>query len=376
MSINMATTNKPKSVWFDLENSPHVPFFVPIIEEITKRGHNVVVTGRDCFQVAELVKLYNLDCKVIGRHYGKRRIMKLSGLLYRSLQLAPTVLREKPDLAVSHGSRSQLIASYLLRIPHLLLLDYEFVHGLGPVKPDWVMVPDVIPTNGIKFQSSHVLKYPGIKEDVYIERFAPDASLRAKLGCSEQDILVVMRPPANEAHYHNPQSDELYKASIALLSKHSNAKVVLLPRNGNQAAAARQMWPDLISSGKVFIPDQVIDGRNLIWNSDLVISGGGTMNREAAALGVPVYSIFRGETGAVDKFLAREGRLELIESVDEVPTKIMLRRRNNSSTQDQPQRRALEVIADTIVSLVESPSKSPVRTEEEPKWSVKTAEPL
>ena len=238
------------------------------------------------------------------------------------------------------------------------------------------MVPDVIPTSGIKFQASHVLKYPGIKEDVYVDRFESDPSLRARLGCGEQDILVVMRPPANEAHYHNPQSDELYRASIARLTKHPEVKIVLLPRNKKQEAAAREAWSDSVAAGKLLIPSEVVDGRNLIWNSDLVISGGGTMNREAAALGVPVYSIFRGETGAVDQFLAREGRLDLIETVEEVATKIVLRRRTRSSTQGQPQRCALEVIADTIVSLVESSPKSAVQTEEERKWSVKTAEPL
>lgn len=352
-----------KKIWIDLENSPHVPFFVPIIEEIKRRGHSVVVTGRQCFQVAELAELYHLDCKLIGRHYGKHSLLKLSGLCYRSLQLGSSVFQERPDLALSHGSRSQLVSSSLLRIPHLLLLDYEYVHGLGFIRPDWIMIPDVIPSADVHFQADHILKYPGIKEDVYVGQFKPDPSIRAQLHITNEDILAVVRPPANEAHYHNPKSDELYHAVIEFLGKKPTVKVALLPRNQEQEASAREMWHEFIKAGKILIPDKVVDGRNLIWNSDLVISGGGTMNREAAALGVPVYSIFRGETGAVDRYLAREGRLNLLESVEDIHTKIVLSRRNISSCLNRERSAALEVIVDTVVSIVES--KSPLRSGED-----------
>lgn len=355
-----------KKIWIDLENSPHVPFFVPIIEELKRRGYAVVVTGRQCFQVADLAELYQLDCKLIGRHYGKHRLLKLSGMCYRSLQLCSTILQEKPDLALSHGSRSQLVSSFLLGIPHLLLLDYEYIKGLGLIRPDWIMVPNVIPSADVRFQTDRILKYPGIKEDVYVGRFKPDASIRARLRISSEDILAVVRPPANEAHYHNPKSDELYHAVIDFLGRKPNVKMALLPRNEKQEASARQMWQELIKAEKILIPDRVVDGRNLIWHSDLVISGGGTMNREAAALGVPVYSIFRGETGAVDRCLAQDGRLNLLESVEDIRTKIALSRRNPPSCPNHARSAALEVIVDTVVSIVES--KSLLQSEEDRSW--------
>src|SRR5213594_2434557 len=113
-------------IWIDLDNSPHVPFFAPIIEELQKRNYSIMVTARDCFQVRELADLFQLNHKLIGRHSGKSKIHKVAGLCLRALQLIPTVLKEKPDLAVSHCSRSQLIASVCLRIPSLQMGDYEF----------------------------------------------------------------------------------------------------------------------------------------------------------------------------------------------------------------------------------------------------------
>ena len=323
-------SREQKCIWIDLDNSPHVPFFAPIIEELEKRGYSVLVTARDAFQVRELVNLWNLNCRIIGHHSGKNPILKLAGLCMRSLQLAPAILQRKPHLAVSHGSRSQLILATLLRIPSIVIMDYEFARGLTGLQPKWVMVPEVIAKNGVIGTTSHIMDYPGIKEDVYVPRFKPDSSIKGFLGLNDGDLVVTLRPPANEAHYHNPESETLLDTVLSLLRETSNTKVVLLPRNHKQEAAIRESWQDLFASGKVIVPPKAVDGLNLIWHSDLVISGGGTMNREAAALGIPVYSIFRGRIGAVDRELARTGRLVLIESVQEVRSKIKLQHRNRT----------------------------------------------
>jgi uncharacterized protein len=344
---------KPKKIWIDLDNSPHVPFFIPIIAELKRRGYSIVVTGRDCFQVGDLAQLLGLDCRLIGRHYGRNKLIKLLGLCYRSVQLDLALRRERPALAVSHGSRSQLIASTTLRIPHLMLTDYEFARGLWLIEPNWVMVPEVIPAGQIGFHANRVFKYPGIKEDVYVSQFEPDCSLRSSLHINGEDLLVTVRPPANEAHYHNPESDVLYQAVIDFLGQKPNVRVLLLPRNGKQADHARHTWPHLFIRGQVIIPDHVVEGRNLIWNSDLVVSGGGTMNREAAALGVPVYSTFRGKIGSVDRYLAERGRLVLLESVDDVRNKIQLQRRHLPAGPANGSNAALDAIVSTVVALME-----------------------
>ena len=148
-----------RKVWIDLDNSPHVPFFAPIIAELQAKGYSVCVTARDCFQVCELADVLKLKYKRIGHHYGKSKLLKVAGLGLRASQLIPGIWREKPGLAVSHGSRAQLVSASLMRIPSIVIFDYEFVRGLGFVHPTWVMVPDVIPDSSLH-SKSHVLKYP------------------------------------------------------------------------------------------------------------------------------------------------------------------------------------------------------------------------
>jgi hypothetical protein len=341
-----------RKVWIDLDNSPHVPFFVPIVEELQSRGYSVVLTARDCFQVVALADLHGLQYERIGRHYGKSKFLKVAGVCARAAQLAPAILREKPDLALSHGSRSQLFLAALLRVPSVVVMDYEFVKGLAWMKPNWVVIPDLIPDDAVGTDCNRVLRYPGIKEDVYVHRFRPDARIRTELGLTDDHLVVTLRPPANEAHYHNPESEALFDAIIRLLSDTPRSKVILLPRNERQGASIREAWPHLFAAGKILIPGRALDGLNLIWHSDLVISGGGTMNREAAALGVPVYSIFRGKIGAVDRYLADRGRLVLLETVADVRSKIALCHRSASEPQTKTSP-ALKRIVAHITSILE-----------------------
>jgi predicted glycosyltransferase len=322
---------KGARIWIDLDNSPHVPFFAPIIEELEKSGYSVLVTARDCFQVCELADLLHLKYHLVGRHHGKRTIWKLAGLCWRALQLMPEMLRFRPQLALSHGSRSQLVVANLLRIPSVTVADYEFARIWMLVRPTWVITPEIIPSEKVHCSKDRILKYPGIKEDVYVPRFKPDSSILASLGLERsKDVIVVIRPPATEAHYHRPETDVLFTEALNFLGRKSQVKMILLPRNEHQAADIRSKWGALFANGRILIPSRVTDGLNLIWHSDLVISGGGTMNREAAALGVPVYSIFRGEIGAVDRYLASTGRLILIERPQEVAEKLVLAKRDRS----------------------------------------------
>lgn len=342
-------------IWIDLDNSPHVPFFSPIIEELEKRGYSILLTARDCFQVCELAKLLNLKAKVVGRHYGKSKILKVGGTVLRALQMFPIALKEKPDLAISHGSRAQLLCSTLIRIPCVTIFDYEFARGPIFLDPNsWAMIPDVIPVSSVvTHRKDRIVQYPGIKEDVYVPRFKPDSRLRTQLGLAEENLVVTLRPPAEEAHYHNPESDKLFKAVVEFMNDKGEVRMVVLPRNHKQADSIRKMWPHLFAAGKMMIPEHVVDGLNLIWNSDLVVSGGGTMNREAAALHIPVYSVFRGKIGAVDRYLAEKGRLVLLETVEDVH-KISLRRREKMSGLGNNNSAALDTIVDQVARVLES----------------------
>src|SRR5215472_17525325 len=343
-----------KKIWVDLDNSPHVPFFRPIIEELKKRDYDVLVTARDAYQVRELIAFYGLTGNVVGKHWGKLKIMKALGTLRRAFKLRQIVRKEKPDISVCHGSRGCLITSKLLGIPNLTLTDYEHSAVVPGIRPTWLMVPSVISAESLKFGNSRVMKYPGIKEDVYLSQFRPDLQLRARLGLSSSTLMITVRPPAGEAHYHNPESDILLTEALNRFAGEDGTKVVLLPRNKKQEAELRSTWRAAIASGRIVIPAQVEDGLSLIWNSDLVISGGGTMNREAAAMGVPVYSIFRGTIGAVDRYLVEKGRLVLLESVEDIRTKIKTVRRQKTFVQSHAMSSALESIVQNIMSLVDA----------------------
>jgi len=349
------TKNKKHTVWIDVDNSPHVPFFKPIIDELEKRGYRGVISARDCFQVCGLANLFKLRYRKIGRHYGKNKILKVLGTIYRALQLLPFAYREKPTIAVSHGSRSQLIASSILRIPVVLIFDYEYAKALPLITPTWTMAPEVIQSIGIVFDKKHLLRYPGIKEDVYVPAHQPEVGIREQFGISNEDILVTIRPPATEAHYHNPEAELLFVEVLEAIGKHQNSRMVILPRNEKrQTEWIKNNWLDWFQERKIIIPEHVVNGLDLMWHSDLVVSGGGTMNREAAALGVPVYTIFRGKIGAVDRYLSNEGRLTLLKSVEDVKTKITVEHRNKSREAFKGNRDALDTIVNHIVTILEN----------------------
>jgi len=349
----------PKKIWIDLDNSPHVPFFRPIIDELKARGYDLFVTARDAYQVRELLKYYGVDGRVVGKHYGKHKILKALGTCWRAVVLTAIVRKEKPDISVCHGSRGCLITSHLLKIPSFTMSDYEFTAAVPSLRPTWLVVPEVVPDGNLGDVGAEILKYPGIKEDVYLARFKPDPKLKSRLGVPPESLVIMVRPPATEAHYHNPEAEVLLKAALHQFVANPEAKIILLPRNKRQDAELRAEWPEAIASNKILIPDHVEDGMNLIWNSDLVISGGGTMNREAAALGVPVYSIFRGKIGAVDQYLADNGRLVLLTSVEDVKSKIVaVRRQKSIERSGQAHVPALE----TIIQHIETALSRCVRT--------------
>ncbi len=340
-------------IWVDLDNTPHVPFFIPIIQELEKRGHTIQLTARDAFQVCDLAKANKLDFTKIGRHYGKQPVLKVLGLFRRSGQLYAFAKKYKPDIALSHGSRSQILLSRVLSIPSIFLGDYEHTKELPLGRPDWTLVPEAIQASRIGVRFTQVRHYPGIKEDVYVPTFDPDPSLLDELGLRGNDIIITVRPPADDAHYYRPESTELFLELMARITRESGVRSVLLPRNKHQEEGFRHEHPEWFESLKTIVPNKVVDGLNLLWHSDLVVSGGGTMNREAAALGVPVYSIFRGTKGAVDQMLENEGRLIMIRQKEEVWNRIRIERRTKELIPKNQVRPALSVILDHIENIIE-----------------------
>jgi predicted glycosyltransferase len=303
-------------IWIDLANSPHVPFFQALIPEFTNRGHQIEITARDFSQTLELAIKAGMMPHVIGGHGGGSITGKAGNLVGRAAALRKWARGRGIDLAVSHNSYAQIAAAAALGIKSVTLMDYEHqpANHLAFRLANRVIVPRAFPAAELrKYGASlrKVKRYDGTKEDVYLADFKADPEFEKTLrglGISPQDILIVARPPAREALYHRFEN-ELFDQLLSRLSSRNDAKIVLLPRTDAQRAAyqARHV-PNVI------MPREALDGANLIASADLVISAGGTMNREAAALGVPAISVYAGKWAAIDEALVREGRLNRIRS--------------------------------------------------------------
>jgi predicted glycosyltransferase len=344
-----------KRIWIDLDNTPHVPFFLPIIRALERDGHSVYVTARDAFQVCSLADYHGLEYRRVGRHYGANKVMKAAGTLWRAVQLLPSVLRERPTMSMSHGSRPLELLSFLLGISNMRIFDYEHSIELPFVKPALGVAPDSIDDRELAKGFRYGLRtYRGLKEDVYTATFRPDPSILAQLGVTADEILATIRPPATEAHYHNAEAEKLFVEAVNVLGAIAGVRMVILPRTASsQGEFVQRTWPSWCQERRIIVPERALDGLNLIWFSDLVVSGGGTMNREAAALDVPVYSVFRGKLGAVDRHLARAGRLVLIETPEDVRLKLRPVKRARGAGPVPAERPALHQILNAAHELME-----------------------
>lgn len=341
-------------IWIDLDNTPHVPFFAPIIRELAREHHDVVLTARDAFQVRALADRWGLSYSLIGRHDGRGRVRKVAGLLRRSAQLLPFCREERPDIALSHGSRAQILLGNALGIPTVLITDYEHARTVPLGWPKWVIVPRALLDTALTRKIGRVKSYRGIKEDVYVPEFAPDPAISADVDVAEGDLIVVVRPPATEAHYHTAASESLFEATMSRLTHETGVRVVLLPRSEQQKDELCAAFPQWFDGGRTVVPHSAVNGLDLLWLSDLAISGGGTMSREAAALGVPAYSIFGGELGAVDQALEREGRLVVIRTPKDIHSRILLEKRERRAKPDARPRPALSDIIAAVDSIAQS----------------------
>lgn len=301
-------------IWIDLANSPHVPFFRALANEFVERGHDLEVTAREFAETVPLAEAAGFAPVVIGAHGGRELAGKAGNLFQRAWALRAWASRRSFDLAVSHNSYSQILAARGLGVRTVTLMDYEHqpANHLAFRLASRVIVPQAYPDEYLGRYgagAAKVRRYNGIKEDVYLADFKADPCFAAKLsalGVSTDHVLVVVRPPARDALYHRFEN-ELFAGLLKRLRDHPQVKVVLLPRNDIQRAAYGGH-----ANAKLIIPTQPLDGPNLIAASDLVVSAGGTMNREAAALGVPAATIYAGTWAAIDEELVREGRLRRI----------------------------------------------------------------
>ncbi len=312
-------------IWIDLTNSPHVLVMRPVIEALREDGHDVRVTARDFAQTLGLLERFEIPHTSIGRHQGERLAAKAGGLLRRSTALTRWALSEhrraagtRFDIALGHGSNDVSVAASLLRIPSATMFDYEWAavqHHVNCRLARAVVVPDSIPPARLERYGARgkVRAYEGLKEEYYLADFEPDAAILGELGLDPARAIVVVRTPPEVSLYHRFEND-LFVAVLERLrdaARTDGVQAVLLPRTAPQRAELRDV-PGFV------VPETAIDAQSLIARADLVISAGGTMNREAVALGTPVYTTFEGRPGAVDERLIEQGRLRRLQNAEQL----------------------------------------------------------
>jgi predicted glycosyltransferase len=316
-------------VWIDLTNSPHVVIFAPLVRRLRERGWDVAVTARAFAQTLELLELHGIEHTVIGRHGGGSRAGKARAAAERVAAMTAFGRRGRFDVALAHGSTDLPMACRALRIPNTTMFDYEYAtlqHSLNCRLATRVLVPDAIPPGRLRRFGAwppRLVRYPGLKEEYYLAGFAADPAVPRALGLDGSRIGVVLRPPADVALYHrfaNPLFDDV----LERLGRRGDTIAVVLPRTPEQGERIRAL-----RLGSVVVPEHAVDGGSLIAGADLVVSAGGTMNREAVVLGTPVYTTFAGRLGGVDERLVAEGRLRPLEHAGD----LVLERKSGAAAQ-------------------------------------------
>ena len=292
----------------------HPLVFRPVIERLEAAGHEVRVTSRDYGQTIGLLDRMGIAHTPLGRHAGESRVRKVTALLTRGREMRRFGKAAGPfDLAVAHGSNDLPIAARLLGIPAVDLFDYEFAvqqHNIGCRLARRVITPDTVPPERLKrfgVGPAKLRQYPGLKEEYYLYDFEPDPAVLGELGLDRERVLVVVRPPPEVSMYH--RDNPVFGPLLERLGRADGVQAVVIPRVAAQGESVRALGlPNLV------VPGHAVDAQSLIAYADLVVSAGGTMNREAVALGTPVYTTFSGVLGGVDEALMREGRLRPLES--------------------------------------------------------------
>jgi predicted glycosyltransferase len=327
--------------------SAHVLVFRPLIGLLRERGDEVEITARDYAQTLQLLELHGLEATVVGRHGGRSRLGKARSLASRLRALRKWARPRDFDLALAHGSHELTITARRLGIPSATTHDYEFAmlqHQLGMRAATKVVVPDSIPAERLAHFGARppkLLRYPGLKEEYYLSDFEPDPRVLDQLGVDSDRVLVVLRPPPDVSLYHR-HSNPLFPQTLDFLGELDTVHAAVLPRTDEQREFVREL-----ALPSVIVPDRAVDAQSLIALADVVVSAGGTMNREAAALGVPVYTTYGGRLGGVDEELIRQGRLKPLTD----PRALELRKRGGTNDRERLRRDPADLLALLLTPL-------------------------
>jgi predicted glycosyltransferase len=300
-------------VWVDLTNTAHVVVLRPLVELLEARGHSVSITVRPLSHTVELLEDWGHPYVAFGEHGGVRRVDKARSAASRTRRMLAFGRSHGPfDAGLAHGSTDLPVACRVLRVPNTTMFDYEWAlaqHHLNCRLANRVLVPEAIPPERLRrfgARGSKLVRYPGLKEEYVLHGFTPDASVLSSLGVSRSQPLCVVRTAPSYALYLGGSSTPMLPRLLERLDE-EGVQTVVLVRNEDQAR-------DVLALGlsSVIVPGRAVDARSLVAFADALVSAGGSMNREAAALGTPVWTMFEGRMGGVDEQLVAEGRLRVL----------------------------------------------------------------
>jgi predicted glycosyltransferase len=324
-------------VWVDLTNTAHVVVLRPLVELLEARGHEVEITARPLSHTVELLDDWGHPYTAFGEHGGVLRAGEARAAAARVRRMVRFGRARGPfDAALAHGSTDLPVACRLLGVPNATMFDYEWAlaqHHLNCRLANRVLVPDAIPPERLaRFgaRGAKLVRYPGLKEEYVLHGFEPDAGVLGALGVDRSRPLCVVRTAPSYALYLGGAETPLLPRLLRRLDGEGVQSVVLV-RNAEQAAAVGALGLD-----RVIVPGRAVDARSLVAFADALVSAGGSMNREAAALGTPVWTMFEGRMGGVDEQLVREGRLKVLRDPADVaiPPRTSAEPRRATTTRD------------------------------------------
>jgi predicted glycosyltransferase len=305
-------------VWVDMTNVAHPVVLRPLIELLEANGHEVQITARPLSHTLELLDAWGHPYTAVGRYGGASKARKARAAMNRIARLGRFAQGRRFDYALAHASADLPPVCRVLRIPNTTMFDYEWAtlqHNVICRLASRVLVPDAIPPDRLARYGARppkLVRFPGLKEEYYLADFEPDRAALERLGVPKAEPVCVVRTPPSYALYLGGSENALLPPLLRHLDR-QGCWTVVLTRTPAQRDAVNSLRLE-----RMVAPEQAQDGRSLVALADALVSAGGTMNREAAVLGTPVWSIFEGPLGGVDELLIREGRMRMLRDPQEL----------------------------------------------------------
>jgi predicted glycosyltransferase len=273
---------------------------VGMIRDLERRGLHVTVTSRPLANTIHLLRLYGIESAVIGEHQGASLVKKAVGYPLRSFQLFQYLNRTGVDVAVSQSSFYSPPVARLLGARSIYMNDNE--HALGNVPAfvcaDRIFVPECMDPAILRRQlaaASKVVRYPGVKEGLYLWEMAERIRRAAEARPPRLQQTLYVRPEPWTAQYYSGQTNFL---DNLLLAARERLAVTVLARGEAQGRHYRES-----RFAGIRVVDTALDVEDIAVDCDVFVGAGGTMTREMAVLGVPTISVYQSALLDVDRYL-------------------------------------------------------------------------